>query len=65
MWLCRTCLLCRKILNELESPVAKIEDESNSSQSQDGEDSAANMSQHGLQYQQGTCMYMTNTYSSY
>ncbi|XP_048755102.1 cAMP-responsive element modulator-like isoform X2 [Ostrea edulis] len=46
----------RKILNELSSPVAvsKIEEESNSSQSQDGDsgEGASNIS--GVQYQQGT-----------
>lgn len=48
--------LDRKILNELSSPVAvsKIEEESNSSQSQDGDsgEGASNIS--GVQYQQGT-----------
>lgn len=45
----------RKILNELSSPVTKMEDESNSSQSQDGEsqEAATNLSTHaGVQFQQ-------------
>lgn len=51
----------RKILNELSSPVSvsKIEEESNSSQSQDGDspEGASNMT--GVQYQQGMllCVY--------
>ncbi|XP_021356380.1 cAMP-responsive element modulator-like isoform X2 [Mizuhopecten yessoensis] len=45
----------RKILNELSSPVTKMEEESNSSQSQDGEsqEAATNLSTHsGVQFQQ-------------
>ncbi|KAJ8313518.1 hypothetical protein KUTeg_008079 [Tegillarca granosa] len=46
----------RKILNDLSSPVAvgKIDEESNSSQSQDGDSSdvATNLSSTGIQYQQ-------------
>ncbi|XP_022304786.1 cAMP-responsive element modulator-like isoform X2 [Crassostrea virginica] len=53
----------RKILNELSSPVSvsKIEEESNSSQSQDGDspEGASNMT--GVQYQQGLqTLTMTN-----
>lgn len=48
----------RKILNDLSSPVAvgKIDEESNSSQSQDGDSSdvATNLSSTGIQYQQGS-----------
>lgn len=46
----------RKILNELSSPVAvsKIEEESNSSQSQDGDSPEGTSNLSGVQYQQGS-----------
>ena len=51
-----TCLLCRKILNDLSSPVNKMDDDSNSSQSQDGDHEAAQnltSSASSVHYQQG------------
>lgn len=50
------CLLCRKILNDLSSPVNKMDDDSNSSQSQDGDHEAAQnltSSASSVHYQQG------------
>lgn len=52
-------LFSRKILNELSSPVAvsKIEEESNSSQSQDGDSPEGTSNLSGVQYQQGSCKW--------